>query len=158
MLQAGTTAPALQLEDTSGRPVRLDDYRGQANVLVYFMRSTSCPVCGAHVKDLVAQAAGFAVRNVTVLVAVPEGRAEAAQWRAKNGLPYTVVTGENGTAHESVGLTRKVFGAMQQSGSILVDMDGIVRHAHGATMPVSSYDRKGLAAAVDALDPRTRGE
>jgi peroxiredoxin len=156
VLQVGTIAPVLDLEDTSGRPIRLDDYRATANVLVYFMRSASCPVCGSHVRDLGARAADLSDRNVTVLVAVPEGRSAAAEWQARSGVPFTVVTGVRGTAHESVGLARRVFGIMQQSGSILVDMDGVVRHSHGATMPVSSYDRKGLLAAIEALQPSRR--
>ncbi len=86
-----------------------------------------------------------------VLVAVPEGRAEAATWQRKQRVPYRVVTGRRGTPHEAVGLSRKVFGALQQSGSILVDPAGTIRHAHGATMPTSSYDRKGITAAIGEL-------
>ncbi|MFC3451619.1 hypothetical protein [Amycolatopsis speibonae] len=83
-----------------------------------------------------------------VLVAVPEGRAEAAAWRAKRGLSLRVVTGERGTPHEAFGLVRKV---LQQSGSVLIDRDGVVRHAHAATMPASAYDKKGIARAVEEL-------
>nr|BFE87039.1 hypothetical protein GCM10020093_096400 [Planobispora longispora] len=50
-----------------------------------------------------------------------------------------------------IGLSRKVFGSLQQSGSVLIDSRGIVRHAHGATMPTGGYDRKGITAAVRAL-------
>jgi hypothetical protein len=67
------------------------------------------------------------------------------------------VTGRRGSPHEAVGLLRKVFGAVQQSGTLLVDRDGVVRHAHAATVPTNSYDRKGIIAAVADLplaDPR----
>ncbi|MEV6912951.1 hypothetical protein [Amycolatopsis sp. NPDC051071] len=46
---------------------------------------------------------------------------------------------------------RKVFGAMRQSGSLLIDRDGVVRHAHAATMPTSGYDKKGIARAIEGL-------
>lgn len=156
MLEVGSTVPDLSLEDTAGQPVRLADYRGTDNVLVYFMRSTTCPVCNGHVKELVARAADFTAHNVKVLVAVPEGRADASTWQSNKSVPFLVVTGRHGTPHETVGLTKKVFGAMQQSGSILIDRDGVVRHAHGATMPVSSYDKKGVMTAIDALPPQQR--
>ncbi|MEV4052811.1 redoxin domain-containing protein [Amycolatopsis sp. NPDC049688] len=145
MLEAGSPAPPLELEDTEGRTVRLADHAA----LLYFMRSTSCPVCNRHVRDLVESAGALA--GVRVYIAVPEDRAEAAAWRAKHRIPFPVLTGRRDTPHELVGLSRKVFGSMQQSGSVLVDAQGIVRHAHGATLPTGSYDRKGIFAAVARL-------
>lgn len=151
MLETGSVLPDLELEDTAGRPVRLADYRGTDNVLLYFMRSATCPVCTMHVKDLAARAADLADAGVRVLIVVPEGRSEAAAWQARHELPFPVVTGRHGSPHAAVGLLRKVFGAMQQSGSLLVDRDGVVRHAHSATVPTGSYDRKGITAAIVGL-------
>lgn len=153
MLEVGTTAPEIDLEDAAGNPIRLADYRGRDNVLLYFLRTTTCPVCNNHVRDLVAQRAELASADVRVLIAAPEGREEAQAWQAERGVPFTVVTGQRGTPHEAVGLAKKVFGAMQQSGSVLIDRQGIVRHAHGATVPVRGYDKKGLARAIKDLLP-----
>lgn len=50
-----------------------------------------------------------------------------------------------------IGLSRRAFGSMQQSGSVLIDAHGIIRHAHGATLPTNSYDKKGITAAIAAL-------
>ncbi|MEU6267173.1 peroxiredoxin family protein [Saccharopolyspora shandongensis] len=151
MLETGSTAPDIALEDTAGHAVRLADYHGTDNVLLYFMRSTTCLVCNSHVKDLAGRAADLTAANVRVLVAVPEGRAAAAAWQAKRELPFRVVTGQRGTPHEAVGLMKKVFGAIQQSGSLLIDRDGVVRHTHVATMPTNSYDKKGITKAINAL-------
>ena len=151
MLEAGSVLPDIALEDSNGGPVNLQDFRGRANVLMYFMRSTTCPVCNSHVQNLVDHKADFAADNVTVLVAVPEGRDEAAAWQLKRQLPFTVVTGRQGTPHESIGLTKKVFGTLQQSGSVLIDRDEVVRHAHGASIPVGSYDKNGVAHAIADL-------
>ncbi|MCC8247044.1 peroxiredoxin family protein [Saccharothrix luteola] len=151
MLEAGSPAPHLALEDTTGQAVSLSDYRGRHAVLLFFMRSTSCPVCNAHVRDLVERADELAADDVRVLIAVPEDREAATAWKAKRGIPFPVLTGRRESPHELVGLSRKVFGSMQQSGSVLVDREGVVRHAHGATLPTSSYDKKGIAAAVASL-------
>ncbi|MCR6487528.1 peroxiredoxin family protein [Amycolatopsis sp. OK19-0408] len=152
MLEPGSPAPELVLEDllledTDGRPVHL---AGRA-ALVYFMRSATCPVCTRHVRDLAADADTFAAAGVRVFIAVPEDRETAAAWRAKRRIPFPVLVGRRGTPHELVGLSRAVFGALQRSGSVLLDVDGIVRHAHSAVMPTGSYDKKGVAAAVAAL-------
>jgi peroxiredoxin len=139
------------VQDTAGHTVRLSDHVGRHAVLLYFMRSTTCPVCNRHVQDLAADAERYAAAGVHVLIAVPGDRETAAAWKAKRGLALTVVTATAGTPHEVVGLSRKVFGSMQQSGSVLVDVHGTVRHAHGATLPTSSYDKKGITAAIASL-------
>ena len=151
MLETGSPAPRMALEDTTGQAVRLSDYHGRHAVLLYFMRSTSCPVCNAHVRDLVDRADELAADDVRVLLAVPEDRETATAWKARRRIPFPVLTGRRESPHEMVGLGRKVFGAMRQSGSVLVDRQGIVRHAHGATLPTNGYDKKGIAAAVAAL-------
>lgn len=151
MLETGTPAPRMALTDTTGQPVSLADYQGRHAVLLYFMRSTSCPVCNRHVRDLVDRADELAADDVRVLVAVPEDRETAAAWKAKHRVPFPVLTGTHESPHATVGLSRKVFGSMLQSGSVLVDRQGVVRHAHGATMPTNSYDKKGIAAAIMSL-------
>jgi peroxiredoxin len=155
MLETGSPAPDVLLEDTDGRAVRLSDHQGKNAVLIYFMRSASCPVCNRHVQDLIRRRDEFAADGVRVLVALPADRREAAAWKDKRQVPFPVLVGRRGTPHEMIGLSRKVFGSMQQSGSVLVDSQGIVRHAHGATMPTGGYDKKGIAAAIQGL--RTKG-
>ncbi|MEQ0557963.1 peroxiredoxin family protein [Amycolatopsis sp. NEAU-NG30] len=146
MLRTGSPAPELELADTEGRTVRLAGFRGEA-VLLYFMRSTSCPVCRRHVRDLAEHPPG----DVRVLVVVPDDRATAAAWRAKHRIPFPVLTGRGSAPHEVIGLSRALFGTVQRSGSVLVDAEGVVRHAHGATLPTGSYDKEGIATAVAAL-------
>lgn len=154
MLEIGTPAPALVAFDTEGHAVRLSDFHGRAAVLLFFMRSMSCPVCGAHVKDLVRRRDEFDAAGARVLIAVPEDREQAAVWKEKRDLPYTVLAAPTDGAaspHEAFGLHRRAFGSMQQSGSILIDARGVLRHAHRATLPTAAYDRKGIAAALSAL-------
>lgn len=155
MLEIGSPAPDVVLEDTDGRAVRLSGPQGDHAMLVYFMRSTSCPVCNRHVHDLIRRRDEFAADNLRVFIAVPEDRRTAAEWKAKRRIPFPVLTGRHGTPHEMVGLGRKVFGSLQQSGSVLIDSQGVIRHAHAATMPTGGYDRKAITAALQAL--RARG-
>jgi peroxiredoxin len=139
------------LEDTEGQIVDLSGYRGRHAVLLFFMRSTTCPACNRHVRTLVEDGPELAARGVRVLIAVPEDRAAAAAWRARRQIPFPVLTGRGASPHEAIGLSAKLFGSIQQSGSILIDRRGVVRHAHSATNPLRSFDKTGIAAAVAAL-------
>jgi peroxiredoxin len=150
MLEIGST-PDLQLQDTDGHSLAVSDYKGKDNVLIYFMRALSCAQCNAHVQSFVKNQSEFDAANVQIIVAVPEDLKDAAAWKARKGIPYTVVAGASGTPHESVGLLRKVFGALQQSGTILFDSNGVVTYTQVSTLPATSYDRGEIGAALAAL-------
>jgi peroxiredoxin len=150
VLEIGST-PTLSLEDTDGHDLSLEAYRGKDGVFIYFMRALSCAQCNAAVQNMAKNSADFDAASVQVIVAVPEELADAAAWKAKKNIPFPVVVGKSGTAHAEVGLLRKVFGALQQSGSILLDQDGVVRYTHVSTNPGASYSRTEVAAAIAGL-------
>ncbi|MDQ1547389.1 MAG: hypothetical protein QOH69_2293 [Actinomycetota bacterium] len=150
MLEIGST-PDLKLEDTDGRSLAIADFKGKENVLVYFMRALSCAQCNAHVQSFVKNQAVFDAANVKIIVAVPEDLKDAAAWKARKNIPYTVVAGAAGTPHESVGLLRKVFGTLQQSGSVLFDSNGTVTYVQVSTIPTTSYNKAEIGAALAAL-------
>jgi peroxiredoxin len=150
VLELGST-PTLALDDTEGAPVSLESFRGKDSVFIYFMRTITCQQCVAAVANMTKNSADFDAANVKVLIAVPDDAKDAAAWKAKKNLPFPVVLGREGTAHAEVGLLRKVFGAIQQSGSILLDKEGVVRYTHVSTNPGASYNRDEVAAAIAAL-------
>jgi peroxiredoxin len=152
VLEIGST-PDLKLEDTDGRSLAIADFKGKENVLVYFMRALSCAQCNAHVQSFVKNQAVFDDAEVEIIVAVPEDLKDAAAWKARKNIPYTVVAGAEGTPHESVGLLRKVFGTLQQSGSVLFDSNGVVTYTQVSTIPTTSYNKSEIAAALAALPP-----
>ncbi len=152
-LEVGSTLH-LDVREADGTPLDLESYRGTDNVFVYFMRALSCAQCNSAVRTLASQKAEFDAAHVQVVVAVPEDAAAAKVWKAKRDIPFPVVVGTEGTPHAEAGLLKKAFGAIQQSGGILLDKDGVVRYSHVTTNPGASYNRADLAAAIAAL-PRS---
>ena len=148
MIEIGSTADLL-LTDTDGNAVSVADYKGRENVLIYFMRALSCAQCNAHVQSFIKNQSEFA--KVKIIVAVPEGLVDAASWKARKNIPFTVVAGASGTPHESIGLLKKVFGTLQQSGTVIFDSDGVVTYTQVSTIPTTSYNRAEIGAALAAL-------
>ena len=153
-LEIGSTLN-LQLREIGRGDLNLADYRGTSNVFVYFMRALSCAQCNAAVRTLATQQAELAAAGVQVIVAVPEDEAAATVWKSKRAVPFPVVIGKDGTAHAEAGLLRKVFGAIQQSGGVLLDKEGTVRYSHISTNPGASYNKADLAAAIETLTAST---
>ncbi len=148
MIEIGSTADLL-LTDTDGNAVSVADYKGRENVLIYFMRALSCAQCNAHVQSFIKNQSEF--DKVKIIIAVPEDLEDAASWKARKNIPYTVVAGASGTPHESVGLLKKVFGTLQQSGTVIFNSDGVVTYTQVSTIPTTSYNRAEIGAALAAL-------
>lgn len=149
MIELGKPAPELSALDTHGRPVSLGDYRGHSAVLIYFMRTTTCPMCNSHVRDLASHAVEFDEQDVAVLIAVPEDRQEAAVWAETKSVPYPVLTG--GEPHHEFGLARRMIGSMLQSGTVILDRHAIVRYVDIVTIPAGGYSYRAVTRALAGL-------
>jgi peroxiredoxin len=154
MLEVGTTAPPVALQDSDGNALSLTNlvHHPHRAALLYFMRSTTCPICNHHVRTLIKTANDYTSAGVQTLIAVPEDPATAATWKSTHNVPFQVLTGP---LHEQAGLTRKFFGTMQQSGTLLIDSTNTIRHTHATTLPTNSFDKSAVAAAIATLQSPT---
>lgn len=119
MLQVGDLAPDFELLTDENRPLRLSDLRGRRVVLFFYPRADT-PGC-------TAQACGFRDRlpvieagNATVLGLSPDLPEALAKWRAKEKLPYNLLSDPN---HE----VADAFGAWGEKSSYGRTYDGILR-------------------------------
>ena len=119
MLQVGDMAPDFELLSDENRPIKLSDLRGRRVVLFFFPRADT-PGC-------TAQACGFRDRlpvieagNATVLGLSPDLPEALAKWRAKEKLPYNLLSDPN---HE----VADAFGAWGEKSMYGKTYDGILR-------------------------------
>jgi len=52
VLEAGTPAPDFRLASAQGSEIRLEDYRGQRNVILWLSRGLFCPFCRRYMTQL----------------------------------------------------------------------------------------------------------
>ena len=119
MLQVGEMAPDFELLSDENQPIRLSDLRGRRVVLFFFPRADT-PGC-------TAQACGFRDRmpvietgNATVLGLSPDLPSALAKWRAKEKLPYNLLSDPD---HE----VADAFGAWGEKSMFGKTYDGILR-------------------------------
>ncbi len=91
MLQIDDLAPDFELSADDGSTIKLSDLRGQ-RVLIFFYPKADTPGC-------TTQACGFRdnfpvieAANVVVLGISPDSVADLAKWRAKEKLPYHLLS------------------------------------------------------------------
>lgn len=78
----------------------------------------------------------------------PGTREDAKRLAAKLKHPIPVLADESGSVAAAYGFRRVMFGAIQQSGALIVDRDGVIRYARRVTNPSSALDEKGLFLAL----------
>lgn len=102
MLQIGDTAPDFELLNDENHPLKFSDLRGRRVVLFFFPKADT-PGC-------TKQACGFRDRfprieatNATVIGLSPDKPAALAKWRAKEKLPYSLVSDPDHQVAEAYG-------------------------------------------------------
>ena len=130
MPTAGDLAPEVALPDEHGTVHRLEDRRGSWTV-VYFYPADDTPGCTTEAcgfRDLHAEIGGL---DAQIWGVSPDGAASHAAFRAKFGLPFTLLSDEGhavaeawGAWGEKVNYGRRYLGIIRSS--FLVGPDGRV--------------------------------
>ena len=102
MLQIGDNAPDFELLNDENKPLKLSDLRGRRVVLFFFPKADT-PGC-------TKQACGFRDRfprielsDATVIGLSPDKPAALAKWKAKEKLPYSLVSDPDHHVAEAYG-------------------------------------------------------
>jgi peroxiredoxin Q/BCP len=102
MPKAGELAPDFELRDDEGRSHRLSDRRGHFTV-VYFYPADDTPGCTKEACSFRDAHTSFGAEDAEVWGLSPQGAASKAAFRAKYGLPFTLLADEDHAVADSYG-------------------------------------------------------
>jgi peroxiredoxin Q/BCP len=143
MLDIGTLAPDLELIDQTGKAIRLSDFRGEHNVVLFFYPKDNTLVCtlelcafrDAHL-DLVSKDA--VVIGVSV-DPVPSHFAVAERWH----LPYLLLSDPGGAASKAYDVGR-TWGLFRGRVTYIIDKAGVIRGAIDDPLRAGAHVKKAL--------------
>ena len=102
-LTAGSPAPAFELSDQNGTPVRLESFRGK-KVLVYFYPKAMTPGCTTQACELRNSKNALEERNVVVLGIRPDSPARLKKFETRDELNFTLLADEDHQVAEAFGV------------------------------------------------------
>jgi len=129
----GETAPPVALPDDRGVIHRLEDQRGEW-VLLYFYPEDDTPGCTTEACQFRDANATIEQEGAAVWGISPDGAASHAAFRAKFGLPFTLLSDEDHDVSTRYGAWRlrhnygRQYMGIQRS-SFLIDPDGRIAYA-----------------------------
>lgn len=147
MLQAGDMAPDFELPTAEMEMIRLGDFRGRKNLVIYFYPKDDTPGCTLEATDFSELSDEFGALDTVVLGVSRDTCISHAAFRDKYGLTVELVADVDGQACEAYGvLQEKEVNGEKRVGihrsTFVVDKEGRIRHALYGVVP------KGHAAEV----------
>lgn len=127
-LTSGIPAPDFSLLDETGVERKLSDYRGKP-VVLYFYPKDDTPGCTTEACNFRDDYSAYQVAGVTILGVSPDSPKSHAKFKAKFGLPFTLLADEQHQVCEQYGVWgRKKFMGREYDGvfrtTFLIDAQG----------------------------------
>ena len=153
MPKVGELAPEFELRDDEGKLHRLSDRRGKYTV-VYFYPADDTPGCTKEACSFRDAHASFGDEQTEIWGVSPQGAASKAAFRAKYGLPFTLLADEDHAVADAFGAWgeknkygKTYMGVLRTS--FLVGPDGHVAHVWEQVKP-EDHATEVLAAVREA--------
>ena len=148
MLDIGEPAPEFELADQEGRPVRLADFHGEHNVVLFFYPKDNTLVCNLEVCAF-RDAYGDLLEKEAVVLGVSSDpiashKAYAERWN----LPYRLLTDGDGSVREAYHVGR-TLGLFPGRVTYVIDKEGLVRGAINDPLRAGIHVREALEALRD---------
>jgi thioredoxin-dependent peroxiredoxin len=149
--KVGDEAPAFDVVSSEGKRVRLEDYKGKKNVVLYFYPKDFTPVCTAEAcgfRDMYDTLAG---KDTEVIGVSMDSDGSHKDFAAKHQVPFPLISdpegklarsyGATGTLVGLLGMTKRITYVIDKQGKIVAMFDSAFRanqHLDGVKSALAS--------------------
>jgi peroxiredoxin Q/BCP len=127
-LQVGDPAPDFTLPASTGELVSLADFRGRAEVVLFFYPKDNSPACSVEACSFRDRYQAFRDLGAEVIGVSRDSAQSHRRFAEHFRLPFVLLSDRNGSVHARYGVA-KTFGLIPGRVTFLIDRQGIVRHA-----------------------------
>ena len=144
-LKAGDPAPDFSTTDQDGNAISLKALRGK-NVILYFYPKDDTPGCTKESCGFRDNFPVLEATNATVIGLSPDEPKALAKWKAKEGLPYTLVSDPDHATAEAYGVwgEKKMYGKPFMGiirSHVIIGPDGTIEDVQYGVSPKDSVDK-----------------
>ena len=139
-VDVGDRFPTVEGTTHDGRTVRLSDFLGTRNVVLYFYPRDLTPGCTREAGDFNRLLGDFAAAGTEVVGMSVDPPSLHERFTSECGLAFPLLTDEGGTLSRTLGILGDSGMAMRTT--YVIGKDGIVKHV---------YHVKGVDGHVDAV-------
>src|SRR5690242_2842232 len=103
-IKTGDVAPEFDLPDASGKRVRLADFKGKRNVVLYFYPKDDTPGCTKEACSFRDQYEAFKDAGAEVIGVSSDSEASHGKFAQKYSLPFALVADQGGQLRKRYGV------------------------------------------------------
>lgn len=132
-LSLNEKAPDFSLENQDGKIVKLSDFKGKKNVVVYFYPKDNTPICTKESCSFRDAYEVFQKLGAEVIGVSGDSVQSHKEFIADHKLPFTLLSDEKGELRKAWGVPKT---AMMMPGRVtfVIDKDGVCRHVFNSQL------------------------
>jgi peroxiredoxin Q/BCP len=142
-IKVGDAAPEFDLTDAAGKRVRLSDFRGKRNVVLYFYPKDDTPGCTKEACSFRDSYQSFTDAGAEVIGVSSDDGASHQKFAEKFHLPFTLVSDTGGSVRKRYGVPA-TLGLLPGRVTFVIDRDGIVRHVFNSQLQATKHVDEAL--------------
>jgi peroxiredoxin Q/BCP len=151
-LKEGDKAPDFTLQSDQGKEVKLSDFRGVSNIILYFYPKDQTPGCTTEACNFRDNFSQFEDMNTTILgVSVDDVNSHQA-FKKKDNLNFTLLADPEKTVTKEYGVLNS-FGKASRV-TFVIDKEGVIRKIYPKVDPGKNYEE--LLAFLKTMQMKIR--
>jgi len=147
----GEPAPDFELASSTGETVRLSDFRGKSEVVLFFYPHDHSPACTLEACAFRDSYAAFQKAGAEVIGISADSADSHRRFAARFRLPFRLLSDGDGAVRARYGVPR-TLGLLPGRVTYLIDREGVVRHIFSSQF----RPMKHVSEALDVLGPIVR--
>ncbi len=148
-LRVGDPAPDFSLPAAGGELVRLSDFRGRSEVVLFFYPMDNSPVCTAQACSFRDSYDALRQAGAEVIGVSADSSQSHSRFAKRLRLPFILVSDHDG-AVRALYRVPKTFGLFPGRTTYLIDKEGVIRHIFSSQF-LPARHASGALAALQAL-------
>jgi peroxiredoxin Q/BCP len=146
-LRVGDPAPDFELPSSTREMVRLSDYRGKSDVVVFFYPKANSPVCSVEACSFRDSYEAFREAGAEVIGISSDPADSHRRFADRFRLPFVLLSDADGAVRGRFGVPR-TLGLLPGRVTYLIDRDGIIRHIFSSQFQPQRHVADALGVLV----------
>lgn len=143
MVKIGDRAPDFALTSQSGQTVKLSDFLGKKNVVLYFYPKDDTPGCTAESCAFRDNYEVFSEVGAEVIGISGDSVDSHVRFAGKYNLPFTLLSDQNNQVRKLFGVPATMF-ILPGRVTYVIDKEGIVRHIFDSMLDFQAHVEESL--------------
>ncbi|MFO0910853.1 MAG: peroxiredoxin [Isosphaeraceae bacterium] len=142
-IAVGEAAPEFALESAAGETVRLSDFRGKSEVVVFFYPKNNTPACTIEACSFRDSYEAFRAAGAEVIGISADSTSSHQSFRQNFKLPFLQLSDPGGKVAALYGVP-KTLGVFPGRTTFVIDRQGVVRHVFSSQLQPTKHVKEAL--------------